>query len=74
VDGEGSIEARIELIEYLGDHLLAHTRVKGVPHALCAKLGAQPAPLRNGGAARLHLPPAHCLLFDANGAAYPRIR
>jgi multiple sugar transport system ATP-binding protein len=74
VDAHESIEARIELIEYLGDHLLAHARVNGVPQALCAKLATQAAPQRNGDVARLHLPPAQCMLFDANGVAYPRIR
>ncbi len=74
VDSLEVIDARVDLIEYLGDHLLAHTSVKGVPHALCAKLGAQSTSLRNGDAAQLHLPPEQCLLFDANGMAYPRIR
>jgi len=68
------IDAHIDLVEYLGDHLLAHMSVRGVPHALCAKLGGPATALRNGDDARLHLPHAQCLLFDANGVAYPRIR
>ena len=74
IDTHDSIDARVDLVEYLGDHLLAHLSVKAVPHALCAKLVSQPSTLRNGDAARLHLPPAQCLLFDANGVAFPRIR
>ena len=72
-DAHNTIPARVDLVEYLGDHLLAHLGVETLPHALCAKLVSQPSALRNGDAARLHLPPAQCLLFDANGAAYPRI-
>ena len=58
----------------LGDHLLAYTSIAGIKDGLCAKLAGHATPLRAGESARVHLPPAQCLLFDAAGAAYPRIQ
>ena len=71
---DNTLAARVDLIEYLGDHLLAYTSIAGIKDGLCAKLAGHATPLRTGDAARVHLPPAQCLLFDAAGAAYPRIQ
>jgi len=71
---DNTLAAHVDLIEYLGDHLLAYTSIAGIKDGLCAKLAGHAAPLRTGDAARVHLPPAQCLLFDAAGVAYPRIQ
>ena len=64
--------ARIELVEYLGDHLLAYVSVAGAKDALCLKLAGHTTRLRSGDGVFVRLPPEHCQLFDSAGAAFPR--
>ncbi|QPF72606.1 ABC transporter ATP-binding protein [Roseateles sp. DAIF2] len=64
---------RLDLVEYLGDHLLAYVSQPGLPQRLCAKLSRQDLPpCATGAALRLQLPARHALLFDAQGLAHPR--
>ncbi|RQP21198.1 ABC transporter ATP-binding protein [Piscinibacter terrae] len=70
----GAVDARLDLVEYLGDHQLAYATLTGSGQTLCAKLAGPAGALRTGDKIRLHLAPRHCLLFDAGGRAYPRIQ
>jgi multiple sugar transport system ATP-binding protein len=71
-DGANSVAVRVELIEYLGDHLLVYLAVPGAKDSLCLKLPGHTTPLRIGDAARVRFPPSHCLLFDSAGVAFAR--
>jgi multiple sugar transport system ATP-binding protein len=71
-DDANTLAVRVELIEYLGDHLLAYVAAPGVADGLCLKLPGHTTPLRSGDAARVRLPATHCLLFDSAGQAFPR--
>jgi multiple sugar transport system ATP-binding protein len=66
-----SVGVRVELIEYLGDHLLAYVAAPGLKDNLCLKLSGHVAPVRVGDMARISFPAAHCLLFDAAGVTLP---
>ena len=70
--GGNLLTAQVVLVEYLGDHLLVHLSVPDFAGTLCMKLAVHASPLRAGDTVRLRLPPEHCLMFDASGAAFPR--
>jgi multiple sugar transport system ATP-binding protein len=71
--GQKGIAARLDLVEYLGDHLLAYLSVPGLPSVLCAKVSGERSALQAGANVVLQLPPEHGLLFDSAGMAYPRV-
>ncbi|MCE3261738.1 MAG: transporter [Pseudoduganella sp.] len=67
-----SAAAMVSHVEFLGDQSIVYARLPGMDDALAAKLAAElpvPAP---GAAATLHLPPARCVLFAADGSACAR--
>jgi multiple sugar transport system ATP-binding protein len=70
----GAVDARLDLVEYLGDHQLVYATLTGSGQPLCAKLAGPAGALRGGDKIRLHLAPRHCQLFDTAGHACPRIQ
>jgi multiple sugar transport system ATP-binding protein len=72
-DDGNMLAARVALVEYLGDHLLLHVTAHGLPGTMCLKFAVGAVPPAAGDAVRLRLAPEHCLLFDAAGAAFPRL-
>ena len=73
-DAANRVAVRVELIEYLGDHLLVYMAAPGHADNLCLKLAGHVAPVRVGDAAQIVFPERDCLLFDAAGVALPRCR
>jgi multiple sugar transport system ATP-binding protein len=74
-EGEiNSLPAQVALVEQLGDHVLVYAELQGGATTICMKLSAHRLALQAGQAICLALPPEHCLLFDAAGDAYKRIR
>ncbi len=75
-DGEGGgIPATVALVEYLGDSVIVHAQADGVPEMIAVKCradGAGGGPVA-GARVRLGFDPGHGHLFDADGAALPRV-
>jgi multiple sugar transport system ATP-binding protein len=69
----GAVQAEVVLTEHLGDQMLAYLRFSGVAEEVCMKLPGHGARLRFGDTLHVAFPPEHCLLFDADGNAYPRL-
>ncbi|TMH07134.1 MAG: TOBE domain-containing protein [Betaproteobacteria bacterium] len=72
-DASNTIAARIELIEYLGDHLLVYATVSDAAQRLCLKLPGHATRVRIGDTVHIELPAEHGLLFDAAGVAFTRL-
>ena len=69
-DAEGGLPARLELVEQLGDMVLAYARVDGVDAAVAVKLGvAEGAGLQRHAVVRLRVDAAQAIAFDAEGRA-----
>lgn len=66
------IDVGIGHVEYLGDLSIAYATLAGLPEMIAVKQSAEAAPLHAGGRARVHLPPARCLLFNSSGQALRR--
>ncbi|QJD91948.1 sn-glycerol-3-phosphate ABC transporter ATP-binding protein UgpC [Duganella dendranthematis] len=66
------IDVGIGHVEYLGDQSIAYATLAGLPEMIAVKQPAEAAPLHAGGRARVHLPPARCLLFNSSGQALRR--
>ncbi|NVD73039.1 sn-glycerol-3-phosphate ABC transporter ATP-binding protein UgpC [Duganella sp. BJB1802] len=66
------IDVGVGHVEYLGDQSIVYATLAGVGEMIAVKQGAEAPPLHAGGRARVHLPPARCLLFDAEGRALAR--
>jgi multiple sugar transport system ATP-binding protein len=69
----GTIAAQVELIEYLGDHLLAYLRVPGRDEPLCLKQPGTQLAHRAGDAVHIGFEPSDAHLFDAAGRAFARL-
>jgi multiple sugar transport system ATP-binding protein len=67
------IDVAIGHVEHLGDVSIVYAKVHGMPEMLAIKQAVGIAGRKTGDAAILHLPPAHCHLFDASGKALPRL-
>ncbi|HEX5344965.1 MAG TPA: sn-glycerol-3-phosphate ABC transporter ATP-binding protein UgpC [Duganella sp.] len=63
------IQVAVGHVEYLGDQSIVYTTLDGLPGMIAVKQHAEAAPLHAGSPARIYLPPARCLLFDAAGRA-----
>jgi len=73
-DGEGGgIPATIALVEYLGDSVIVHAQANGVPEMIAVKCRADDGAWHAGARVRLGFDPGHGHLFDADGAALPRV-
>ncbi len=74
--GNNVVDAAVSHVEYLGDVAIVYASMPGadgmLAEMLAVKLPAGDGLRQAGDAMRLHLPPAHCLLFDAAGNALPR--
>ncbi|MET3107751.1 multiple sugar transport system ATP-binding protein [Oxalobacteraceae bacterium GrIS 2.11] len=68
-----AIEAKIVLVEHLGDQILVYLNVPGVAEELCMKVPGHTSKLQYGDTVHITLPVADCMLFDAAGLAYPRL-
>ncbi|MYM71144.1 sn-glycerol-3-phosphate ABC transporter ATP-binding protein UgpC [Duganella sp. FT134W] len=66
------IDVGIGHVEYLGDLSIAYATLAGLPEMIAVKQSADAAPLHAGGHARVHMPPARCLLFNSSGQALRR--
>ncbi|UXY16796.1 sn-glycerol-3-phosphate ABC transporter ATP-binding protein UgpC [Chitiniphilus purpureus] len=68
------IAARVDLIEHLGDHVLAYIEIPGVNEIISMKLPGNATHLKYGDTIKVLFPEADCLLFDAEGLALKRVR
>jgi multiple sugar transport system ATP-binding protein len=68
----GPLVARVALIEDLGDHALVHLDREAIGGRVLARVERPPA--AEGAPICFALPPAECHVFDAQGAALPRLR
>ncbi|NYE62353.1 multiple sugar transport system ATP-binding protein [Duganella sp. 1224] len=66
------IQIGVGHVEYLGDQSIVYTTLDGLPGMIAVKLPAEAVPPHAGSRARVHLPPARCLLFDSSGQAVRR--
>jgi len=66
------LEATVGHVENLGDLSIVYANLPGVDDMVAVKQAAESLQLAPGGAARLHLPAARCLLFNSDGQAYAR--
>ncbi|TJZ78808.1 ABC transporter ATP-binding protein [Chitiniphilus eburneus] len=71
---QNAIPARVDLIEHLGDHVLAYIEIPGVNEIMSMKLPGHSTDLKYGDAIRVVFPEAECMLFDAEGLAFKRLR
>jgi multiple sugar transport system ATP-binding protein len=71
-DAPNAVPAKVELIEYLGDHLLAYLRVPGRAEPLCLKQPDTRPVHRVGDAVHVGFRPAQAHLFAAAGSAFTR--
>ena len=70
---EGGVPATVALVEFLGDSTIVYLQADGVPEMVSVKCRAdQPAP-SHGARVLLAFDPGHGHLFDAGGAALPRM-
>ena len=70
--GDNVADAAVSHVEYLGDVAIVYASMPGVNEMLAVKLPAEAGLRQTGEALCLHLPRAHCLLFNAEGQALPR--
>ncbi|WP_454773766.1 ABC transporter ATP-binding protein [Janthinobacterium tructae] len=70
--GDNVANAAVSHVEYLGDVAIVYASMPGVSEMLAVKLPAEAGLRQAGEALCLHLPRAHCLLFNAQGQALPR--
>ena len=70
--GDNVADAAVSHVEYLGDVAIVYASMPGVNEMLAVKLPAEAGLRQAGEALCLHLPRAHCLLFNAEGQALPR--
>ena len=70
--GDNAVDAAVSHVEYLGDVAIVYAAMPGATDMLAVKLPAEHGLRQSGDAMRLHLPPQHCLLFDAAGQALAR--
>lgn len=68
-DGANRIAARIGHVEHLGDVSVAYVTIDGNAELLAVKQSHGVAQYKSGDTAMLHIPAAHCHLFDASGYA-----
>jgi multiple sugar transport system ATP-binding protein len=62
------LDAEVELVEHLGDVVLVHARLRGVPEAVTAKCPpGEASALARHQLVRLMLQPGQALVFDAQG-------
>jgi len=67
---EGSVPARVQVAEHLGDTTFLYVELAGVSGSLTVKANPD-NPLCNGDAAHLVFPPNCCFLFDPQGRTLP---
>ncbi|WP_148714863.1 ABC transporter ATP-binding protein [Chitinolyticbacter meiyuanensis] len=69
-----AIPARVDLIEHLGDHVLAYIEIPGINEIISVKLPGNSTTLKYGDAIKVVFPESECMLFDAEGLAFKRVR
>ncbi|WP_028451784.1 ABC transporter ATP-binding protein [Chitinilyticum aquatile] len=72
-DTAGALAAQVDLIEHLGDVVLAYIEIPGIHEVLCMKLPGSAPALAYGDRIHIAFPPEHVLLFDHEGNALPRL-
>ncbi|MBC8728698.1 ABC transporter ATP-binding protein [Paraburkholderia sp. UCT2] len=63
------LDARVELVEHLGDVSILHARLDGMAHAIALKLDKKDAQHAVGARVGIKVASSSVTLFDANGAA-----
>ncbi|KPC53221.1 ABC transporter ATP-binding protein [Amantichitinum ursilacus] len=71
-EGDVGIPARVDLVEHLGDIVLAYVEIPGVNDILAVKLPGHYTNLKRGDAVRLVFPETSALVFDEAGLAFKR--
>jgi multiple sugar transport system ATP-binding protein len=66
------VDATVGHVENLGDLSIVYAALPGVADMAAVKQPADGMRAAPGAAVRLHLPAARCMLFNAEGLAYPR--
>ena len=72
-DAVNSVPARVDLVEHLGDIVLAYIEVKGISDILCMKLPAEADTIKLGDQIHVVFPEKNCMLFDSEGIALKRV-
>ncbi|MGV7210411.1 ABC transporter ATP-binding protein [Oxalobacteraceae bacterium A2-2] len=67
------VRLRVGHVEYLGDQSIVYGCLPGAPDLIAVRASGGAAPAA-GAEVEVYLPPAHCLLFNAEGRALPRLR
>ncbi|SMC19793.1 multiple sugar transport system ATP-binding protein [Andreprevotia lacus DSM 23236] len=70
----GAVPARVDLIEHLGDHVLAYIEIPGINDILSLKLPGHTTELKYGDSIHVLFPEDDCLLFDSEGIVFNRVR
>jgi multiple sugar transport system ATP-binding protein len=70
--GSNRIEVNVAHVEHLGDASIVYATMPGVPDMMAIKQPIGAADFKAGDITSLHLPPAHCHLFDVDGRAFGR--
>lgn len=70
---DGVLQVRIDLVEHLGDSMVAYVELPGVNDILAVKLPGDRSNLKPGDPLRLHVAETHLHLFYAAGKALPRL-
>jgi multiple sugar transport system ATP-binding protein len=66
------VSATVGHVEYLGDQTIVYAAMQGDPALIALRQPQGGAMLRAGEPIAVHLPPAHCHLFDSGGRAFTR--
>ncbi|XZG71363.1 ABC transporter ATP-binding protein [Chitinibacteraceae bacterium HSL-7] len=73
-EASNSADVRVDLIEHLGDHVLAYVEIPGLKDIISLKLPGNATSLKYGDSVKVQFPEQHCQLFDAQGLALKRVR
>jgi multiple sugar transport system ATP-binding protein len=73
-DNSGALQARVQLVENLGDTVLVYAETEASKHIICIKLPSDSKGIKAGDSVGISMPAKNCLLFDAEGNAFPRQR
>jgi multiple sugar transport system ATP-binding protein len=71
--GSNHVEVRVAHVEHLGDSSIVYATMQGVADLVAIKPPIDAADFKAGDVTCLHLPPAHCHLFDAVGKVFTRL-
>lgn len=69
----GAIEGEVLLVEHLGDQTLTYMQSDGASENIILREEGESTAVKVGDNIKVAVPPHQCYLFDADGAAFPRL-